>query len=55
MERVYRGIYGDGRIVVYRDVWTLEGSNRLSSVTEELRKREWIPIFGGSLYRRIDD
>jgi hypothetical protein len=53
MERMYRGIYGDGRIEVYRDVWTLEGPDRLHSVTEALRKREWVPLFDGSLYRRI--
>jgi hypothetical protein len=52
MRRTYKGYYGDGRIHVYRETWTLEGRDRLQQKTEHFTKGEWTQIFGGSVYSK---
>jgi hypothetical protein len=53
MRRTYRGYYGDGRIHVYRETWSLDEDGRLLQRTEYFTKGEWTQIFGGSVYRRV--
>jgi hypothetical protein len=52
VRRTYRGYYGDGRIHVYRETWTLEAPERLQQKTEHFTKGDWTQIFGGSVYAK---
>jgi hypothetical protein len=49
---VYRGYYGDGRILTYRDTKTIGADGRLTTVTEEFKLGQWTRIFPGSVYIR---
>ncbi len=55
VRRTYRGLYGDGRIHLYRETWTLEAPDRLIQVTERFQQGTWGQIFDTSVYERLDD
>jgi hypothetical protein len=49
---IYRGHYGDGRILTYRETKRIATDGRLFTTTEEFKLRKWNQIFAGSVYTR---